>query len=112
MEPKLLIKQDNIFNLVPINKIPLMVFDQKKIKVFSDDKEYILTGKTLNQVEELLPSNTFTRVHHRSIINIHRIKSIDFQGLAVHLDNGETVKVSTRKGKDLKESIKSICIDL
>lgn len=112
MAAKLLIKQDQICNLVPINDIHLIVFDNKKILVYSDEDEYSIPHKTLNQIEEILPPSAFKRVHHNRIININRIKSIDFQGLSVLLDNGLTVKVSTRKGKDLKEAIKFISVGL
>ena len=71
-------------------------------KVFLDNKKYIVVSKTLGDIEELLPTEIFQRIHHSTVVNLdyvtHFVRS---DGGYVKLQTGESLIVS----KSRKESV-------
>jgi two-component system, LytTR family, response regulator len=73
-------------------------------KVFLDNKKCILVSKTLGDIEELLPSDLFQRIHHSTVININSVTHfIRSDGGYVKLKSGEELTVSKSK----KDSVMS-----
>lgn len=70
---------------------------------FKDGKNLLVTG-TLKEFEEMLPENSFCRVHHSHLINIDHIrKYYKGKGGYVEMTNGKTIEVSQRKKDEFLE---------
>lgn len=109
---KLIIKQDQSTHLVALESIHTIQFEDKKIIVTTDDHKYEMANKTLNTLEALLPKNSFVRIHHNCIINIARIKSINYTKMLIHTDTDLTIPLSIRKKKNLKDTLKTVFVSL
>ena len=65
-----------------------------------------LVSRTLKDFEEMLPSETFLRIHHAIIINKNHVeKYIRGDGGQVVMRNGDVLDVSKRKKSDFLHSI-------
>jgi DNA-binding LytR/AlgR family response regulator len=74
------------------------------VYIVTSEKEY-RAKSTLGELEELLNKHNFLRISRSDIINLNNVKSFDlsFVGtISVELINGDTVYVSRRKLKDVK----------
>jgi two-component system, LytTR family, response regulator len=66
-----------------------------------------LVCRTLKDFEELLPGDTFLRIHHATIINKDRVeKYIRGEGGQVLMQNGKLLDVSKRKKLEFLQAIK------
>jgi len=69
--------------------------------IFLNTNQKILVSRTLKDFEELLPPETFVRIHHSHIINKYFIERyIRGDGGQVVMQNGATLDVSKRKKSD------------
>jgi two-component system, LytTR family, response regulator len=75
-------------------------------KVFLDSKKHILVSKTLGDIEELLPTDLFQRIHHSTVVNLgfitHFVRS---DGGYLKLQTGEQLPVSKSKKEGLMERL-------
>jgi len=75
-------------------------------KVFLDNKKYIVVSKTLGDIEELLPTDLFQRIHHSTVVNLdyvtHFVRS---DGGYVKLQTGENLIVSKSKKEAVMERL-------
>lgn len=70
--------------------------------------EKIAVSKVLKDYEEILPENTFVRIHKSSIVNLKYVKEFTTKnGLQVVLNNGELITVSRRRASDFFDKIKA-----
>jgi two-component system LytT family response regulator len=75
--------------------------------VFIRNKKKMTITKSLKEFEDILPANTFCRLHHSHIVNLNYItKYYKGRGGYVELSDGTTVEVSTRKKDDFLEKFK------
>jgi len=75
-------------------------------KVFLDNKKYILVSKTLGDIEELLPSDIFQRIHHSTVVNLHYVTHfVRSDGGYVKLQTGEQLTVSKSKKESVMERL-------
>lgn len=91
--------------LVKIGDISLFEIVGNYTRVFFDDKKPLLY-KSLNQVEEKLPEDTFFRANRQQIVNTNFIENVVpwFNGkLKLTLRNGEEVEVSRRQSYIFKD---------
>lgn len=91
--------------LVKIGDILLFEIVGNYTRVFFDDKKPLLY-KSLNQVEEKLPEDTFFRANRQQIVNTNYIENVVpwFNGkLKLTLMNGEEVEVSRRQSYIFKD---------
>ncbi|MEE1963810.1 LytTR family DNA-binding domain-containing protein [Allomuricauda taeanensis] len=91
--------------LVKIGDISLFEIVGNYTRVFFDDKKPLLY-KSLNQVEEKLPEDTFFRANRQQIVNTNYIENVVpwFNGkLKLTLRNGEEVEVSRRQSYIFKD---------
>ena len=66
--------------------------------IYFDDQSKLLASRTLKEFEDILPSDTFFRIHNSHILNLHFIKKyIRGDGGQVEMTNGDFVLVSRRK---------------
>jgi len=75
-------------------------------KVFLDNKKYILVSKTLGDIEELLPTDIFQRVHHSTVVNLNYVTHfVRSDGGYVKLQTGEQLTVSKSKKELVMERL-------
>jgi two-component system LytT family response regulator len=71
-------------------------------KVFLDNKKHILVSKTLGDIEELLPSDLFQRIHHSTVVNLRLVTHfVRSDGGYLKLQTGEQLSVSKSKKDDV-----------
>jgi two-component system, LytTR family, response regulator len=71
------------------------------------EKPKLLVSKHLKEFEDLLPTASFCRVHHSSIININFVKKYyKGRGGYVQMEDGASIEISTRKKGDFFERFK------
>ena len=75
-------------------------------KVFLDNKKYILVSKTLGDIEELLPSDIFQRIHHSTVVNLNYVTHyVRTDGGYIKLQTGEQLAVSKSKKEMVMERL-------
>jgi two-component system, LytTR family, response regulator len=73
-------------------------------KIHARDSKPILLSKGLKEMESLLPSSSFFRVHDSHLINLNHIKEVKKEdGDIVVLDNNDEVPLSRRKKHNFLE---------
>lgn len=93
--------------LVKIGDISLFEIVGNYTRVFFEDKKPMLY-KSLNQVEEKLPEDSFFRANRQQIINTNYIENVVpwFNGkLKLTMKNGEEVEVSRRQSYIFKDKM-------
>lgn len=69
--------------------------------------ENILISKSLKKLEDFLPADDFTRVHHHTIVGkLHIRKLLKNEGLELLMANGRRIIVSTRRKNHLLSLLK------
>ena len=134
-EPKIIIQTDKITKEITDIYDKLNGEINKKIKAYKNDKMYLLNEKDIEsiyaedgkvyarynnekyllksrlyEIENLLDKKTFIRISHSEIINIEKVKNIDFKITGTILFNfydGNTAYVSRRYIKKIKEFLNS-----
>ncbi|WP_207632632.1 LytR/AlgR family response regulator transcription factor [Foetidibacter luteolus] len=75
-------------------------------KVFISDKHPLLISKTLGDIEEMLPTGIFTRIHHSTIVNMNAITNYSrTDGGYVVMNTGEKLVVSKPRKDALLEKL-------
>jgi two-component system LytT family response regulator len=90
---------------VKIGDIFLLESAGNYVKVFFENKKPLL-HKSLNLLEEKLPSDIFFRVNRQQMINLNYVQNIESYfkgGLHVTLKSGQVIEVSTRQAVRFKE---------
>ena len=76
--------------------------------IYLSDNRKFLVSRTLKDFEEMLPAETFVRIHHSTIINKFYVeKYIRGEGGQVIMRNGKVLDVSKRKKSDFLQAIGS-----
>ncbi len=71
-------------------------------KVFFKDETMLFVSKNLKEFEELLPKETFLRVHQSHIINIDFVKAYNNgRGGSLEMHNGDKISVARTRKKDI-----------
>ena len=74
--------------------------------IYLNSKQKFIVSRTLKDFEELLPAETFVRIHHSSIINKNYVeKYIRGDGGQVVMRNGNVLDVSKRKKSEFLQAI-------
>lgn len=61
------------YEFTQVNSILYCTAEGAYTKVYLTDKRYLLISKTLGDIEEILPSEIFIRIHHSTIVNINAV---------------------------------------
>jgi len=89
-----------------INDIVHLEANSNYTHIFFNNQTKILASKTLKEFEDILPEETFFRVHHSHLINLNYIKKyIKGDGGQIELLNGTYVDVSRRKKDEFLKAI-------
>ena len=76
--------------------------------IYLSGNQKFLVSRTLKDFEEMLPTETFVRIHHSTIINkFHVEKYIRGDGGQVVMRNGKILDVSKRKKSEFLQAINS-----
>lgn len=104
---RLFVKTGTKIDVVPVESIVKIDAQDDYVEIFTADKKY-LKNDTMNYLEKVLPSKTFTRVHRSHIINLNHINKIEKYGkesYVVILKDGSIVNVSKSRIKELKNQL-------
>ncbi|MBX2843597.1 MAG: LytTR family DNA-binding domain-containing protein [Flammeovirgaceae bacterium] len=106
---RLIIKSDGKIYFVELDKIVWVQAYDYYVRIHIANKFY-LVRESLKQMEELLPSEKFVRIHKSSIVNIDHIIELEphFNNeFIMKLDNGEELK-SSRNFRDKLKGVFNI----
>ncbi|WP_127140116.1 LytR/AlgR family response regulator transcription factor [Flagellimonas marinaquae] len=106
-QSQIFIKDGESCWLVKISDISMFEIVGNYTRVFFDDKKPMLY-KSLNQVEEKLPDDSFFRANRQQIVNTDYIENVVpwFNGkLKLTMKNGEEVEVSRRQSYIFKDKM-------
>lgn len=97
-EQKIALPRREGYEFVDVSSIIYCTAEGAYTKVFIADKKPMLISKTLGDVEELLATEIFQRIHHSTVVNINFIAQfLRTDGGNVVLKNGERLSVSKAK---------------
>ncbi|GAA6172569.1 two-component system response regulator BtsR [Colwellia sp. KU-HH00111] len=110
MDSRILVKEGENCQLVPLKSIDLIESCKNYVRLFWQEDATKLSQKafikkSLNQIEERLPSNEFFRTNRQFIINLQSILKIEeniTDGFDILLNNGRLIEVSRRNAVKLK----------
>ncbi len=83
-----------------IKNIKCITADSEYSKIFTIDEEKLLVRKLLKNWENILPKNSFLRIHRSTIINLNFVSKIDKwfnNSLVVHLQDMEQEFIISRR---------------
>jgi two-component system LytT family response regulator len=90
------------FELVDIEKIIYCEASSNYTTIILNNNKAYLASKTLKEYEELLPVNTFCRVHQKYLVNMSYVeKFIKGRGGELILSNGKIIPVSQNKRSNI-----------
>lgn len=104
---RIVVKSGSQINIIPIDDIQQIEAEDDYVMIYTSNNRF-LKKETLNFLEEHLPSDKFIRVHRSSLIRINQIEKIEQYGkenYVLILKNGNQVKVSKSRIKDLKREL-------
>lgn len=96
------IKVDGVITKVNVKDVLYIEGMKDYIKVYLHDQSRLITLLSLKQVEALLPSNQFVRVHRSFIVAKSKVESIE--GNTIHMA-GQEIPIATNLRADVLEQI-------
>ncbi len=92
----------NGFELVPVDSIVRCEADNNYARVWLKNTKPLLVSRTLKEMEELLTSHSFLRVHQSNLVNLNEIvRYVRGEGGYVVMSDGTSVNVSRSRKDDL-----------
>jgi DNA-binding LytR/AlgR family response regulator len=104
---RLPIRTDYAVRLIRVEELLCAVAREKRVLVRTKQGEY-RTYYTLTQLESLLPSDRFLRVHDSCIVNLDAVEELLFLGnhaYMVRLSNGQQLPVGRRRYAELQRRL-------
>lgn len=98
----LLVKTPECELLLHVQDLQYLEADNKNSILFYKD-DFITLRRGLNELEQLLPSSFFFRIHRKYIVNLTCVR--EFDEANVTLESGRTFPVSRRKRKKFRQAI-------
>jgi two-component system, LytTR family, response regulator len=97
-QQKIALPNKDGFEFAEVNQIIYCQAEGSYTKVFLAGKKHILVSRSLGDIEELLPSALFMRVHHSTVVNINFVTHfVRSDGGYVKMQTGEQLPVSKSK---------------
>ncbi|MDX1762316.1 MAG: LytTR family DNA-binding domain-containing protein [Christiangramia sp.] len=93
------------FELIHANQILYCKAESNYCCIKKIDGMARTASKTLKYVEEILPANSFQRIHKSYVINLNYVTRYHKANKEVELTNGETLPVSFRKEEEFINAI-------
>jgi two-component system LytT family response regulator len=105
-EQKIALPNRDGYEFAPVNSILYCTAEGAYTKVIFNDKRSLLISKTLGDIEEMLPSELFTRIHHSTIVNLQQVKQYSrTDGGYVVMNNNEKLMVSKARKEALLQRL-------
>ena len=105
-EKKIILECADTIHFAMFKEIVHCQSDNNYTNIYLVNGEKIFVSKTLKEFEQLLPSSMFYRVHQSHIVNFSFIKQIKKRTFRIILNNGDSVKLATRKKDALLKIMK------
>lgn len=108
-------RNPNLIAIASVNRIELIPIDEiiscsadGKYTIFSTKRNRVYTSsRNLGEYQDLLNPNIFFRIHHKHIININFVKSINkAEGYYCEMINGVNLPISKRKQDEFNRFIR------
>ncbi len=105
-QQKIALPNRNGYEFTPVNSILYCGAEGAYTKVVLTDKHSLLISRTLGDIEEMLPSEIFIRIHHSTIVNINAVTHyIRTDGGYVVMNTNEKLMVSKARKDALLEQL-------
>lgn len=105
-QQKIALSYKDGYEFVEVSHIIYCQAEGAYTKVFLDNKKYIVVSKTLGDIEELLPTDLFQRIHHSTVVNLDYVTHfVRADGGYVKLRTGESLIVSKSKKESVMERL-------
>jgi two-component system LytT family response regulator len=104
---QIFIKEGEKCWMIKLEKIELFEIMGNYTRVFFEENKPLIY-KSLNQIEEKIPTNLFFRINRQQIINLNGIKKVTpwFNGkLKIELNNGLEVETSRRQALKFRQHL-------
>ncbi|MEP7107497.1 MAG: LytTR family DNA-binding domain-containing protein [Ferruginibacter sp.] len=107
IEQKIALPQREGYEFIDVSSIIYCQAEGAYTKVFIQEKRPMLISRSLGDVEELLPTELFQRIHHSTIINVTCIAQfLRTDGGYIVMKSGEKLSVSKAKKEMLMARLK------
>jgi two-component system, LytTR family, response regulator len=94
------------YEFILLNLILYCSAEGSYTRIMLSDKRSLLVSKTLGDIEEMLPPEIFTRIHHSHIVNLHQVAHyIRTDGGYLVMNNNEKLMVSKARKEFLLERL-------
>lgn len=101
-QQRIAIPGKNGYDFVSIPEICYCKAEGAYTCIYFIDQRKVLISKALGEIETMLPSRTFERIHHSVIVNVSQIRQFKkSDGLSVAMSNGDTLSVARSKKDQL-----------
>lgn len=105
--PKIALPTLTGYRILNVNEILYCLAEDNYTQIITYNKENILVSKTLKLIEEMLPDESFFRIHKSTLINLNYIRTLNLRNdCSLTLENGETFEIAHRRRGDLELLIK------
>ena len=95
---KIALPTENGYEFLKINSIMYCEASSNYCRIICHDGKEILLAKTLKNIQQLLPTNLFQRIHKSYLVNLNYITRFDrTNSLEIELQNGKKLPVSFRQ---------------
>lgn len=104
---KIPVKQGNKTSLVDPAYIMYILASGYYAELYVKSKKYVLR-ESLNNLEEILDTNLFVRIHRSTIVNLHFVEEIvhsEYSEIDARMTDGKLLHVSKSHKKDFLEKI-------
>jgi two-component system LytT family response regulator len=106
---KIILNTSENIHVLEINEIVHCEAQDNYAKIYIINKESILIAKPLKELEEMLMTYGFYRIHQSHLINLHFVETYEKKGTGrVRLKTGEVLPVSTRKKDQFLKALRQL----
>ncbi len=102
LQQKIALPQRDGYNFIEVSAIIHCEAEGAYTKIYLNDGKKLLISKTLGDIEEMLPPESFQRIHHSTVVNIDYVSHlIRTDGGYVILKTGEKLLISKARKEAL-----------
>ena len=106
-EKQIAISTIKSIELLNINDIIYLEADGKYTVFYLINGKEKVVSKNLGEYEKMLPSTYFFRIHHKYIVNLRKVASINkADGNYCHLKDGKSLSIAKRRQEPLRKFLK------
>jgi len=104
---KIIINHSQGFSIITLNDIIRLEGDSNYTKIYVKDEQYVITSKTLKELQEILSEPYFYRIHKSHIINLNFLKEYSNEdgGYAI-MSDGSKIMISRRRHQEFIDKLR------